>query len=89
MPQLKEREAELLNKEFAQGAELLAQGIEQMNTVLETLMEETHQEELEPQVVEQSNSVIGIIIESIQPQEELQLASQGGQLLNNTEEMQV
>ena len=89
MPQLKEREAELLNKEFAQGAELLAQGIEQINTVLETLMEETHQEELESQVVEQSNSVIGIIIESIQPQEELQLASQGGQLLNNTEEMQV
>ena len=89
MPQLKEREAELLNKEFAQGAELLAQGIEQMNTVLETLMKETHQEELESQVVEQSNSVIGIIIESIQPQEELQLASQGGQLLNNTEEMQV
>ena len=82
MSQLEKREAELLNKE-------LAQGIEQMNTVLETLMEETHQEELEPQVVEQSNSVIGIIIESIQPQEELQLASQGGQLLNNTEEMQV
>ena len=89
MSQLEKREVELLNKEFAQGAELLAQGIEQMNTVLETLMEETHQEELEPQVVEQSNSVIGIIIESIQPQEELQLASQGGQLLNNTEEMQV
>ena len=89
MSQLEKREVELLNKEFAQGAELLAQGIEQMNTVLETLMEETHQEELEPQVVEQSNSVIGIIIESIRPQEELQLASQGGQLLNNTEEMQV
>ena len=82
MSQLEKREVELLNKEFAQG-------IEQMNTVLETLMEETHQEELESQVVEQSNSVIGIIIESIQPQEELQLASQGGQLLNNTEEMQV